>query len=333
MSKSKPKVAKKAAKKAAPKSKRATPAERPSKSAAKTIPENLRLTNPQRVLYPDLGITKLDLANYYAQIANWILPHIAGRPLSLVRCPDGVAGQCFFQKHPPAGLSASVERIKVVEKSETNEYLVVHDLEGILGLVQFGALELHLWGVLASDIEHPDRMIFDLDPDPTVPWQEVVDTAFLMRDFLAELELTSFVKTTGGKGLHVVAPIAPKHTWDEMKSFSKAVADTIVSAAPNRYLATMSKAARKGKIFIDYLRNQRGATAIAAYSTRARAAATVSLPISWENLKKLKTPAEFTVQSVPKLLAAKRSDPWLDLPKTKQAIGPAMKRLAAGGRT
>jgi bifunctional non-homologous end joining protein LigD len=332
MSKSKPKAAKKAAKKAAPKPKRAAIGS-PPKTAAAKIPEGLRLTNPQRVLYPELGITKLDLANYYAQIANWILPHIAGRPLSLVRCPDGVAGQCFFQKHPPAGLSASVERIKVVEKSETNEYLVVHDLEGILGLVQFGALELHLWGVLAADIEHPDRMIFDLDPDPAVSWQEVVDTAFLMRDFLAELDLATFVKTTGGKGLHVVVPLAPKHTWDEMKSFAKAVADTIVSAAPNRYLATMSKAARKGRIFIDYLRNQRGATAIAAYSTRARAGATVSMPLSWQQLKKLKTPADFTVQSVPKLLAAKRSDPWAELPNTKQSIGIAMKRLAAIGRT
>ena len=310
------------AKKSASKPRRAASAN----PAGTKIPEGLRLTNPQRVLYPDLGITKLDLANYYAQIANWILPHIAGRPLSLVRCPDGVAGQCFFQKHPPAGLSASVERIKVVEKSETNEYLVVHDLEGIISVVQFGALELHLWGVPANDIEHPDRMIFDLDPDPAVPWQEVVDTAFLMRDFLAELELTSFVKTTGGKGLHVVVPLAPKHTWDEMKSFSKAIADTIVSAAPNRYIATMSKAARKNKIFIDYLRNQRGATAIAAYSTRARAAATVSMPLSWPHLKKLKSPADFTVQSVPKHLASQRSDPWVDLPKTRQAIKGAAKR-------
>jgi len=164
MGKSKSKTA--AKKKAVATPKRAASPKRSTAAAAKASIEGLRLTNPQRVLYPELGITKLDLANYYAQIANWILPHIAARPLSLVRCPDGVAGQCFFQKHPPQGLTDAVERIKVVEKSETNEYLVVHDLEGIIGLVQFGALELHLWGVLATDIDHPDRMIFDLDPDP-----------------------------------------------------------------------------------------------------------------------------------------------------------------------
>jgi len=153
-----------------------------------------------------------------------------------------------------------------------------------------------------------------------------------MRDFLAELNLTSFVKTTGGKGLHVVVPLAPKHSWDEMKSFSKAVADAIVSAAPNRYLATMSKAARKGKIFIDYLRNQRGATAIAAYATRARVGATVSLPLSWQQLKKFKSPADFTVQSVPKHLAVQRSDPWADLLTTKQSISKTAKNAVGANR-
>jgi bifunctional non-homologous end joining protein LigD len=320
MSKTKPKRAATKKKPATPKRKR-TPI-----AKASAAPTEVRLTNPQRVLYPELGITKLDLANYYAQIANCVLPHIAGRPLSLVRCPDGVSGQCFFQKHPPAGLSASVERIKVREKDEISEYLVIRDLEGILGLVQFGALELHLWGVLADDIEHPDRMIFDLDPDPAVPWQEVIDTALLMRDFLAELKLNSFVKTTGGKGLHVVVPLAPKHSWDEMKSFSKAVADTIVAAAPNRYLATMSKSARRGKIFIDYLRNQRGATAIAAYSTRARAGAAVSMPIAWEKLKSLKSAQDFTVQTVPTILSGKWKDPWADMAKMRQSIPATAQR-------
>ncbi len=239
---------------------------------------NIRLTHPDRVLYADQGITKRDLANYYLQIADWILPHIANRPLSLVRCPAGMGGPCFFQRHPPEGLSTDVERIKIREKAKTATYLAVHDVRGLLSLVQFGALELHVWGCRADDVQRPDRLVFDLDPDPSVPWKRVIDAACVLRDKLDELNLRSFVKTSGGKGLHIVVPIARKHTWEATTAFSRAIADAVTAEHPDQFVATMSKAKRRGKIFIDYLRNQRGASTVVAYSTRASPALRFRFP-------------------------------------------------------
>jgi bifunctional non-homologous end joining protein LigD len=285
-----------------------------------------RLTHPDRIVFADLGLTKRNLAEYYVEIADWILPQISGRPLSLVRCPSGAAGSCFFQKHPPAGLSESVERIEVREKSGLSEYLVVNNLAGLIALVQFGALELHVWGSRADDIEHPDRLVIDLDPDPAVSWKRVIEGAYRVRDALQELDLVSFVKTTGGKGLHVVVPIVRKHSWEDVKEFTQALAEWIAAAAPDRYVANMSKAARRGKIFVDYLRNQRGATSVAAYSTRARPGATVSMPVHWAELKSLKSPAEFNVQNVQAHLAKPRRDPWAKMPGIRQLISIAAQR-------
>jgi bifunctional non-homologous end joining protein LigD len=223
----------------------------------------VRLSHPDKILYPEDEITKSDLALYYQQAAPWMLPHVANRLLSLVRCPEGCGKSCFFQKHPSQGISKHLLQTPVKEKTKEEIYLTVKDLAGLVSLVQMGVLEIHTWGSHRDNYEKPDQLIFDLDPDPAVDWPQVVAAARQIRLLLEELDLTSFVKTTGGKGLHVVVPIRRGPSWVEAKAFCRAVADFIVRAAPDRYIATMSKAARKGKIYVDYLRNDRGATAVA----------------------------------------------------------------------
>jgi bifunctional non-homologous end joining protein LigD len=292
------------------------------------LPENFRLTHPDRIVYPDLGITKRQVAEYYAQVAPWILPHVAGRPLVLVRCPEGIAGPHFFQKHPPTGLPETVERIEVREKHKTEIYLVLHDLAGMLALVQFGVLEFHTWGAHAAHIERPDQLIFDLDPDDGLPWKHVTAAAVMVREALAHVGLVSFVKTTGGKGLHVVAPVERRSDWPEVKSFGKALADVCVSAAPTQFTSNLSKAARRGRIFIDYLRNERGASAIASYSTRAREGAPVATPVAWEELSRIDGAASFSIVNMSRRLASLKRDPWEQFFDVKQSItASARKRL------
>ena len=203
-----------------------------------------------------------------------------------------------------------MRRFEVSEKSKTEEYLALYDLPGLVSLVQMGVLEIHLWGSQADQFEKPDRLIFDLDPDPSVDWPRVVTAAKEVRLLLEELDLTSFLKTTGGKGLHIVVPIRRRTSWDDAKAFCRAVADFLVAAAPDRYIATMSKAARKGKIFVDYLRNDRGATAIAPYSTRARPGAPVSVPIAWDELSNKITSNHFNIRNLPARLSRLKKDPW-----------------------
>ncbi|MBC7855816.1 MAG: DNA ligase D [Pirellulaceae bacterium] len=281
----------------------------------------VKLTNPQRVLFPDDGITKLDLAGYYAQVAPWMLPHIVDRPLSLVRCPGGQGKSCFFQKHPGAETPPSLLRVPVEEKDGVEDYVAVQDLEGLLSLVQISALEIHLWGSRHDRLEQPDRIIFDLDPDANLPWPRVIEAAFEVREALAELDLESFVKTTGGKGLHVVVPINPRRErWDTVKAFTHRFAKALVEQKPNLYVANMSKAARKGKIFIDYLRNDRGSTSIAPYSTRAKPGAPVSIPLAWDELTPKLASDHFHVGNVAERLESLTRDPWRDLATIKQAI-------------
>ena len=255
----------------------------PPKRTAASGTLTVRLTHPERVVYPDENITKRDLANYYATVAPWMLPHVADRPLAIVRCPEGMNGQCFFQKHPAAGMPDNLDRIQIREKDTTGTYLALHDIQGLLALVQFGALEIHAWGSKTDHVEYPDRIVFDLDPDPTVPWKRVVQAAQELRELLTDLKLKSFVKTTGGKGLHIVVPIAQKYSWSEVKQFAKNVTDQMIAAAPDQFIGTMSKAVRRGKIFIDYLRNERGSTAVVAYSTRAEPAHRFPLPFRGQN--------------------------------------------------
>lgn len=287
----------------------------------------VRLTSPEKVLYPEGRITKLDLAEYYQAIAPWMLPHIVNRPLVLVRCPEGRSKACFYQKHPPPGTPETLRQIPVREKTKLKPYLVVDDLAGLISLAQIGALEIHAWGSRADKIERPDRLVFDLDPDPEVEWSQVVASARQVRQFLEDLGLVSFVKTTGGKGLHLVVPIARRHDWDEAKSFCKLVAETIVRASPGHYTSNMSKAARTGKIFIDYLRNGRGATAVLPYSTRARPFAPVSTPLSWEELTAKTRSNRYTVSNLRQRLQTLKRDPWAEIDAVRQGLAGPLRQL------
>jgi bifunctional non-homologous end joining protein LigD len=280
----------------------------------------VRLTHPDRVLFEDEGLTKQGLAEFYAEIADWLLPHVAGRPLALVRCPSGAQKGCFFQKHSWAGLSEHVRREMIRDEDGEEEVLFVSDLAGVIALVQASVLEIHPWGSTIADIEHPDRVIFDFDPSEDVPWGHVIEGARELRERLRTMGLESFPKTTGGKGLHVVVPLAPQADWNTVKTFSKTVAEAMEKDHPGRYLTKATKAERKGRIFIDYLRNGRGATAVAAYSTRARPGAPVSTPLSWDELAENLRSSHFKVANLPARLDALKKDPWADLFKIRQTL-------------
>lgn len=289
----------------------------------------LRLTHPERVVYPKVGLTKRDVMDYYVHVAPLMLPHVKGRPLSLVRCPDGMAGKCFYQKQPPAGLPESVERVSIETSDGPTANVMVDRVEGLAALVQFGTLEIHAWQARYDQLDKPDRIVLDLDPGPEVPWAHVAEAALLVREALRRFDLQSFVKTTGGKGLHVALPIARRRGWDEIKRFSRGVAQLLVDAAPSRFTLSMAKAARPRKIFLDYLRNDRGATAVAAYSTRARQEATVSMPVDWKQLERGVDPREFTVASVGDRAAKGLRDPWSGFASLRQSISAASFRAVA----
>lgn len=295
-------------------------------SAAQEL-AGVRFTSPDKVLYPDVGVTKRDLAEFYQAVADRILPHLADRPVVLVRCPEGNTGECFFQKHPGVGTPDTLRRIPIREKSQTNDYVLVDDVAGLISLVQMGALEIHAWGSRADKLEQPDRLVFDLDPDPELPWKRVVESARQVREFLQALGLESFVKTTGGKGLHLVVPIERKLEWTAAKAFCRQVAELIVQADPENYTAKMSKALRPGKIFLDYLRNDRGATAVVPYSTRARPGAPVSTPLTWKELSSRTPSNHYTVENLPKRLASLSRDPWDEFAATKQSLPRAVAAL------
>ncbi|HYG13035.1 MAG TPA: DNA ligase D, partial [Methylophilaceae bacterium] len=280
----------------------------------------IEISNPDKVLFAGSGLTKLGLARYYEQVADWILPHLRDRPLTLVRCPNGGGAKCFFQKHVNDTVSEDIARIEVPESDGTGTYMMANDVKALINLVQMGVLELHTWGASARKLEHPDRIIFDLDPDEDLDWERVVEAAILVRGLLKEIGLTSFLKTTGGKGLHVVAPIKPEHDWDVIKPFTRDIAGHLAGTLPDRFTANMAKAKRQGRIFIDYLRNGLGATAIAAFSTRAKPTATVSVPIAWEELEAGVRSNTFTVANIGERLASLRRDPWQDYHKLKQRI-------------
>ena len=285
----------------------------------------VRLSNPDRVLFPEQNLTKLALAKYYETVSEWILPHMRDRPLTLVRCPEGYNKECFYQKHANDRIPEAVGRVDIPEEDGgTACYMVADSLAALVGLVQMGVLELHTWGAKRDKLDRPDRMILDLDPDPAVPWESVIEGAQLLRTLLSELKLASFVKTTGGKGLHVVVPLQRVHTWDEVKTFSKALADHLVRMIPERFIANMSKKQRKGKIYVDYLRNAKGATAVAAYSTRARPDAPVSVPLAWDELSIDLLSDHFTVANLPDRLQDLRKDPWREYYNAKQRITRTM---------
>jgi bifunctional non-homologous end joining protein LigD len=274
------------------------------------------LTHPDRVYWDDVKVTKTMLAKYYMQVWDWMRPHVTDRVLALVRCPDGASGQCFFQKHASAGID--VEHLKLVP-DDGDKSIAIDNVSGLISLAQAGVLEIHIRGSSIDHLEEADRLVFDLDPGPGVAWKELIDAARDVRKRMSEFKLESFVKTTGGKGLHVVVPIKPA-PWEKAKDFCRSLAEQMSTDEPNRFIAVARIAARKNKIFIDYLRNSREATAIAPYSTRARPGATVSVPMTWEELGAQKTPNAFTVQNIGKRLARLRRDPWEKVGKIKQAL-------------
>lgn len=287
--------------------------------------QSVKLTHSDRVQYPNSGLTKLQLAAYYVEVADDILPHIVGRPLSLVRCPEGVEGPKFFQKHAISAPDA-IRQVPIPEERGTQDYLVVDNLAGLIALVQMAALEIHPWGSLADNIERPDRMIFDFDPDQTVAWEQVIAAAREVRDRLKKLNLESFAKTTGGKGLHVVVPIQRRYSWNEVKQFARSVADAMVADSPDRYTTSIRKASRAGRIYIDILRNTQGATAIAPFSTRANPSATVAAPLAWDELSADLHSDSIDVVGMAQRMRVLRKDPWAGFFKLKQSLCHAKPR-------
>jgi DNA ligase D len=292
------------------------------------------LTHPDKVLYPEQGITKRKLADYYIAVAEHILPHVVRRPLTLVRCPTGRMRKCFYQRHPGSGLPGELEAVSIAGSDVSGAYLFIRNLGGLVALVQMGVLEIHPWGALIDRPDRPDRIIFDLDPGEGVGFDAVVAAAQEVRAALAQLGLRSFPKTTGGKGLHVVLPIDRRQDWATAKAFAKGVVDALAAAAPERYLAHIGKAARRGRIFIDYLRNDPTATAVAPYSTRARPGAPVATPLAWREVTAALDPTAFTVNTVPARLARLRADPWTELLAVRQRLPVReMPRSPNGQRT
>ncbi len=278
------------------------------------------LSSPTKILFPDQKISKKDVWDYYLAVADHLLPEIAGRPLSVIRCPAGIGQQCFFQKHLTSGLEL-VSTVKLKEESGVNaHYLVVDDLAGLMELVQFNALEFHPWGSHADAPDRADRVVFDLDPGPGVPFSEIKKAAVDIRKLLEKLELQSFLRVSGGKGLHVVVPLNPGCDWDLTKRFAHSFADALAHSEPDRFLATATKSKRDKRIFVDYLRNGRGATAVASYSMRARPGAPVAMPLAWSELGKLVAANAFTIKDVPAKLKRRRKDPWDGIGTLKQNL-------------
>ena len=298
--------------------------------SAKTSPQ-VELTSPERVVFPDSGITKAQVFDYYRRIARWLLPEIAGRPVSVVRCPQGAARPCFFQKHHAAGMER-VDSVPLEEEDGTRaDYLVVHDEPGLLELVQFNALEFHPWGSQAQAPDLADRIVFDLDPGPDVAWKQVVAAARLVRRRLRALGLVSYVRTSGGKGLHVVVPLKPACPWTRVKAFAHAFAESMAESDPLTYVATASKKFRHGRIFIDYLRNGRGATSVASFSLRAREGAPVAMPLRWEELGRIKGGNAYDLASALRRMKRMRSHPWGGYARIRQNLDKVGKKLALAG--
>ncbi len=316
--------------------KRTSSKARPGKSPKKALKkgevevQGERLSHPDRVYYPESGITKLDLAHYYEAVGEAMLPHVQGRPLTLVRCPEGVAKHCFYVKHVGLTVSPVLDQIPIKESKKIGKYVIVDSIPGLVALAQMGMLEIHTWNSHREDVEHPDRFVLDLDPGPEVPWEFVVETARLCRTTLKQVGLEGFLRTTGGKGLHIVVPTTPELDWDQSLALSRAIAGLIVRQDPARYTTEMPKAGRERKILIDYLRNNRGATSIASFSTRAKPGATVAVPLAWEELEPGLRPDRFTVKTVPKRLASLRRDPWQRYFSMKQKVPRDLARLLTG---
>jgi bifunctional non-homologous end joining protein LigD len=297
--------------------------------AEATVVAGVRLSHPDRLIYPDLGISKAQLARYYEAIADWVVPHVVDRPLTLLHCPDGLNAPCRFLRHAKAWGPTALERVKIREKTKVGEYLVARSLAGVVALAQMGIVEIHTWNSTAENVECPNRLVWDLDPGPAVTWAQVIATARLLRGTLETLGLQSWVKTTGGRGLHVVVPIAPRLDWAACLAFARDVAEALVRADPARHTIAFAKAGRERQILIDYLRNNRTNTSVAAFSPRAKPGAPVSMPLDWSELAG--GPGRFTLITVPRRLQRLRRDPWAGYWRAAQVVSDtaleAMRRL------
>jgi bifunctional non-homologous end joining protein LigD len=282
------------------------------------IVAGVRLSNPDKVLYPDQGITKGELADYYLAVADHMLPHVARRPLTLLRCPAGQETKCFYQRHAGSGVPDQLKTVAVPGFEEP--YLFIEDVGGLIAMVQMGVLEMHPWGVTVQEPDRADRIIFDLDPGEGLPFEEIIRAAHEVRTRLEKLGLRSFVTTTGGKGLHVVVPIRADRSWADVKQFAKSLSEKMAADAPDRFLTRVSKAERSGRIFIDYLRNDPTSTAVGPYSTRARPGAPVALPLAWRQVREGLDPSAFTVETVPALIRKRKADPWAEMSKLVQDL-------------
>jgi bifunctional non-homologous end joining protein LigD len=300
-------------------------ASRSNAGAPRPTVAGVGISHPDRVMFPLAGTTKLGLARYYESIARWILPHLVDRPLTLVRCPTGVrtgikGDDCFFLKHSKVWAPAALRRVRIREKTKVGEYLIVDDLAGLIGLVQMDVLEVHTWNSGFADVEHPNRVVVDLDPGSAVGWSVVADAARVVRSLLRAMDLDSFVKTTGGRGLHVVVPLRPSADWTACLEFARALAAVLVRRQASLFTATFAKAGRDDKILVDYLRNNRTNTSVAAFSTRARSEAPVSVPLAWSELTSRRGPERWTLRTVPQRLQRLRQDPWADYWKLAQRL-------------
>jgi bifunctional non-homologous end joining protein LigD len=281
------------------------------------VVEGVRLSNPDKILYPDQGITKSELADYYLAVAERMLPHVARRPVTMVRCPVGAEKKCFYQRHAGSGVLPQLKEVTVPGFDEP--YLYIEDVSGLIAMVQMGTLEIHPWGVTLEVLDKPDRIIFDLDPDEGLGFGDVIAAAHELGERLRALGLTSFVKTTGGKGLHVVLPVEPVSPWREAKAWAKQLSEAMAADAPDRYLTRISKAERSGRIFIDYLRNDPTSTAVAPYSTRSRPGAPVAMPLEWKEVAAGLDPGAFTVQTAPARIR-EVPDPWAGMHEVRQRL-------------
>lgn len=292
----------------------------------------VRLTHPEKLLFPGEGITKQDIADYYLRVAGRMLPYIEDRLVSLVRCPQGTGPDCFFQRHASQGFPKAFSRLTVKEsEGGEEEYIYLKDVSGLVSAAQIGALELHIWGSRIKSVEKPDRIVFDLDPDEGLGFSDLKKAALHVRDLLESIGLRAFVMATGGKGLHLVCPVLPKHEWPQVKAFTRAIAETLAAQWPERYTANIRKASRKGRIFVDYLRNDRTATAICPYSTRNKPGAPIAIPLAWEALTSLKSAHPVTVRDASALDRLLPDDPWRDYFSVKQTL-PISKLLGGGSR-
>ncbi|MET0520114.1 MAG: DNA ligase D [Burkholderiaceae bacterium] len=296
---------------------------RAASASATAIP----ITHGERVIDASTGLTKLDLLRYYQSVAAWILPHLQSRPVSLLRAPRGVGSPVFFQKHDEAVGIPGITELDPALWPGHRALLAIDSAQALVGAAQMNAVELHTWNSTTRRIERPDRMIFDLDPGEGTAWPEVQEAALLVRALLTELGLQAWLKTSGGQGLHLVVPLAPRHDYDTVKAFSKAIVQHLAKTIPARFVSKSGAANRVGRLFVDYLRNGRGATTVAAFSARARPGLGVSMPIAWDELAQLRSAAQWTVASAREHLSFQRADPWADYAATRQSLGAAMRLL------